>query len=83
MPVFLELAQQMISHRTHMALRPARGDHHMVGQCRFSCKINGYNFLGQVIIETFQNQFVKGAVYLIGSLNVRLRLSFAQSTFPM
>ena len=55
----------------------------MVGQCRFSCKINGYNFLGQIIIETFQNQFVKGAVYLIGSLNVRLRLSFAQSTFPM
>ena len=55
----------------------------MVGQCRFSSKVNGYNFLGQIIIETFQNQFVKGAVYLIGSLNVRLRLFFAQSTFPM
>ena len=55
----------------------------MVCQSRFSCKINGYNFLGQIIIETFQNQSVKGAVYLIGSLNVRDRLFFAQSTFPM
>ena len=45
-----DLAQEIVT--IDLAGKSALADH-MVGQCRFSCKINGYNFLGQIVVKTF------------------------------
>jgi len=62
----------MVGQGPDMALRTPGGNNHMVGQGRFSLKINGYNVLRQIIIKAGQNHLVKRAVFKIGALRLCL-----------
>jgi hypothetical protein len=54
-----DLVGKLNGHRRNLSRRAARGDHHMIGDARFSSERNGHDLQGLVVIERLKNELVE------------------------
>ncbi len=55
-PVGLQLLDQMLGHRRHLAVRIAGGDHDVIGHRGFAAQIDGQDVFGLVGVQLARDQ---------------------------